>query len=161
MQWMMRVIFVLEKVFILVAVALVVYAVIYLNKPVALPVVLTQTASVDVSSTDNVVEMALVSSADVGVVEPQRDLFDAAGAPADLGVNNAAMSNMLPANFKVVGIIIGQSSQIAIEDTASHQTYIIAKGSQEQGIEVMDIHRDQALLKYQGQAITLPLQLKQ
>ena len=157
MEWAVRSIYILEKVFLGASILVVIYAVIYFNKPVAIPVVPKVTQQFEPALPE---KMQNVTGADVemAALSASRDLFNTSLTPADMNnVNNPVLPNALPGNFKVVGVILGAVSQLAIEDVNAHQTYFITKGSQAQGIEVIDIHRDQALLKYQGQEITLSL----
>lgn len=160
MDWVIRSAYILEKLFFLTSVICIVYASMIFTKPLQVPSSITPSehSAAQVTVTKVVMEDG---EDDLTQLNAQRDLFNTSLAPQDMNrVNDTPLQNTLPGNLKVVGVMIGQLSQIAIEDTTLHQTYFITKGSQQQGIELIDIHQDQAVLKYQGQEITLPLRSK-
>lgn len=159
MNWLIRTVQTMEKVFIVGAVGLVGYAFIYFNKPLAVPV-MVRTSLHQVTTAPVYQGVALHAGRDreESDVLEQRDLFNVGGVSSEPNlVNMASMSNFLPGNFKVVGVVIGDPSQLAIEDANTRQTYFIAKGSQVQGITVVDINRQEARVLFQGQNIMLSL----
>ena len=157
MVWAIQVARLLEKIFIASTIVLVVLTVIYFSKPVEVPlqeqedILPTQTPVV--MDRDESQEKALIQQ-----LQTQRDLFNTAAMPLNLnGMNAQPVSTTLPPFLKVVGVVIGNPSQIAIEDMNTRETYIIAKGSQDHGIELIKLERDKALVKYNGQEIMLTL----
>ena len=158
MVWGLRVVYIFEKIFILASVALIVYAVIYFQKPMQSSIGLMSPQQSSFPSTDSKENISVVDDNLVALVA-KRDLFNAVLMPKDL---NAALPtqlpNSLPVNFKVVGVILGNPSQIVIEDSNTHQTHFITKGNQSEGIDLLDVNRSQAVIQYQGQEITLPIE---
>ncbi len=88
----------------------------------------------------------------------RRDLFDTSFVPVDFNnLQKAAPSADLPANLKVVGIILGATPEVIIEDTTNKQTYFLQKDRTENGISIQDITANEVTLTYQGQIKTIPV----
>jgi len=158
MGWAISALYFCEKFFIVATVIMVVYAGIYFNKSNqgAAPRATKQKSSQSIL--ENNVHAQPIIEDNFSDLVFHRDLFDSAAVPSNLSMVNAALpANALPVNLKVVGIIIGQPSELVIEDVTTHQTYFIAQGTTVGGIEVTDIQNKKATIKYQGQDIILPL----
>ncbi len=154
-----RVALLMEKVFILAAIIYVVNAVLSFAKPVEIHAPLTTYPHSEISSIEQTKELTPQPVRDFEDVVPSRDLFNAAMPGKELN-NNAPIVNTLPGNFKVVGVIIAKPPELAIEDINTHQTFFIAQGGRAQDIEVVEVLPHQAVLKYQGQDIVLPIEKK-
>ena len=81
-----------------------------------------------------------------------RDIFSSV-SPAVSAFTQPVSESELPANLKVVGVVIGQPSEIIIEDTSARQTYFILEGQSQGGIMLQRISNGQAVLSYQGKNI--------
>lgn len=66
------------------------------------------------------------------------------------------LNGQLPANLKVVGIMIGQESQVVLEDINNHQIYFIDEHSSGEN-KLLSVLDNQVLIRYQGQQIKIPL----
>jgi len=86
-----------------------------------------------------------------------RDVFFPASS-AD-NVENT-LKGQLPANLKIVGVLIAHPSQIIIEDTLIHKTYFIDEGNPQAGIKIVQVGHDghdRMVINYQGQDIYVPI----
>jgi hypothetical protein len=63
----------------------------------------------------------------------------------------------LPDHFKIVGILIAHPSQIIIEDSLVNKTFFINEGTPQDGISIVRVGRDQMVINYQGQNISIPV----
>ena len=68
--------------------------------------------------------------------------------------------SQLPPNFKIVGIVMGQSSQVIVEDSNTHETYFINKNTPQGGIALEKMEKDKVFLNYQGQSIQVIVKSK-
>lgn len=83
-----------------------------------------------------------------------RDLFSAAPAQAP---DQQVPTEQLPANLKVVAIVIAGTPQIVVEDTTAQQTYFVSEGKPAGGIALRHADRHTIIIDYQGQNIALPV----
>jgi type II secretory pathway component PulC len=97
-----------------------------------------------------------LKSEDASLDPHARDIFSM-GTAVDLsGVENTPIGQ-LPDHFKIVGILIAHPSQIIIEDRLANKTYFINEGSPQAGIKIMRVRKDQMIINYQGQNISVPI----
>jgi type II secretory pathway component PulC len=89
-----------------------------------------------------------------------RNIFSSAAAqPANAGANNVSTpTGQLPAHLKVVGLVIGEPSQVIIEDTTLSQTHFISEGHPQAGISIARVNKNEIIINYQGETISLPIQ---
>ena len=86
-----------------------------------------------------------------------RDIFSLNTGVASNGVVESTPKGQLPDHLKVVGILIGHPSQIIIEDSAIHKTYFIDEGNPQAGFSILKVEKDQIIINYQGQNISVPV----
>ena len=85
-----------------------------------------------------------------------RDIFSS--GPMDAaGVLAQTPKGQFPAHLKVVGIVIARPAQIIIEDSDSKQTYFISEHDPQAGIKIARVDKDQIIVNYQGQNISVPI----
>jgi type II secretory pathway component PulC len=84
-----------------------------------------------------------------------RDIFSS--SPQASAFVPSAGTSELPANLKVVGIVVGTPSEVIIEDTSARQTYFIIQGQSEAGITLESIKDGQVLLSYQGNRVVVKI----
>ena len=94
-----------------------------------------------------------LSNNDAMGVEEGRDIFSSASRLPAAAV--ALSGNGLPDNYKVVGIIVGNPSEVVIEDNQTKQTYFIQQGQTQGGISLERVENGQAFLNYQGKEIAI------
>jgi len=85
-----------------------------------------------------------------------RDIFSLNSAAPSGAVENTP-KGQLPDHLKIVGILVSHPSQIVIEDTLANKTFFINEGESQDGIRIGRVSKDQMLINYQGQNITVPI----
>ena len=86
-----------------------------------------------------------------------RDIFSLSTDAGLSGAVEITPKGQLPAYLKVVGILIGHPSQIIIEDSNAQRTYFIGEKTPQGGIKIVQAGRDQIIINYQGQDISVPV----
>lgn len=86
----------------------------------------------------------------------RRDLFSSSTVSTDLSTLTAA-PGALPGDLKVVGIVVGNPSEVIIENTTSHQTLFIQQGKETDGISIQKVQAHQVILTYKGESVAIPL----
>ena len=87
-----------------------------------------------------------------------RDIFSMAAAASNSASAQAqVVAGQLPANLKIVGIMLGESPQIVIEDANSQQTYFINQNETQNGIKIDHVKGGTVFLDYNGQSIGVDL----
>ncbi len=86
----------------------------------------------------------------------RRDLFSSSTVSTDLSTLTAA-PGALPGDLKVVGIVVGNPSEVIIENTISHQTLFIQQGKETDGISIQKVQAHQVILSYKGESVVIPL----
>ena len=84
-----------------------------------------------------------------------RDIFSS--GTADTSVLGQTPTGQLPSHLKVVGIVIANPPQVIIEDTSSKQTYFISEGKLQAGIRITRVDKNQIIVNYEGQNISVPI----
>ncbi len=90
----------------------------------------------------------------------QKDIFFSSGvaATASLATNvKSAPAGQLPAQFKVVGSLVSDSSTIIIEDTAQSKMYFLNQNKQEGDFKLVSVKQGRAVLIYRGQIVEVSL----
>jgi hypothetical protein len=101
-------------------------------------------------------EESRMSLEQISSVINQRDIFQAKAETAiSSGQAAAAPTGELPANLKVVGILVGRPSQIIIEDATIRQTYFINEGETQGGIRLQRVDPDKFVINYLDQDIAI------
>lgn len=86
-----------------------------------------------------------------------RDIFTRVSSQPD--VTTANPTGQLPANIKVVGIIIGKPSQVVLEDSQQKSTQFIVEGQKPiNGVNFERIEKGVIYLNYQGQVIPIHIE---
>lgn len=78
----------------------------------------------------------------------------AAEAPGELP---AQVSTAIPSHLKVVGVLIGNPSEVIIEDTNAKQTYFIREGKPQAGIGIEEVNRNEIVIKVEGRNVSIPI----
>jgi hypothetical protein len=86
-----------------------------------------------------------------------RDIFSMAPAGNPSGAVENTPQGQLPDHLKIVGILVAHPSQIIIEDSLANKTYFIDEGNPQAGIKIVKVNKDQMIINYQGQAISVPI----
>ena len=103
-------------------------------------------------------ELKLPAYETAASVVQSRDIFSSSPIPASAtGTADQTPTGQLPSNLKVVGIVIAHPSQIIVEDTSSKQSYFINEDKPQAGISIARIEKDQIIINYQGQSISVPV----
>jgi len=108
-------------------------------------------------------EIGLVSPAlvldlklhDASIVSQARDIFSLSVGPS--GAVENTPKGQLPNHLKIVGILIAHPSQIIIENTFAKKTYFIDEANPKAGIKIVRVEKNQMIINYQGQDISLPI----
>ena len=87
----------------------------------------------------------------------KRNVFSSSIDSSELNLANAVKPGTLPSHLKVVGIVVGDPTEVILEDTNSRQTFFIRQGHEENGMSIQKVESNQVILNYQGQAVTIPL----
>ncbi len=85
---------------------------------------------------------------------PGRDIFiSAPDTPAEQkGAVDVKGSN---AQHRIVGLLIGKNSEVAIENTGQQKTYFIQEGQTEDGVSFQRVENGQIWLSYQGKTFSV------
>lgn len=86
-----------------------------------------------------------------------RDIFSLTAEVSPSGVVEKTLKGELPEHLKVVGIIVAHPPQIIIEDSFLNKTFFINQGEPQDGINIVQVNRDQMIISYQGQDISVPI----
>jgi type II secretory pathway component PulC len=86
-----------------------------------------------------------------------RDVFSLPTAVNTSGTVEGSPQGQLPEHLKIVGLLIAHPSQIIIEDDLADKTYFIKEGSSEAGIKIVRVSKNQMIINYQGQEISVPI----
>ncbi len=86
-----------------------------------------------------------------------RDIFSLSTDVSPSGIVENTPKGQLPAHLKIVGILIAHPSQIIIEDSFLHKTYFIDEENPQAGIKIVRVSKDQMIINYQGQDISVPV----
>ena len=86
-----------------------------------------------------------------------RDIFSLTPDTAAPGAVANTPKGQLPANLKVVGIVVSKPSQIIIEDSSANTTYFVTEGNPQGSIKIVKVSPDQMVINYQGQDIDVPI----
>jgi hypothetical protein len=87
-----------------------------------------------------------------------RDIFSLTAEVSPSGNVENTPKGQLPAHLKVVGILISHPSQIIIENAFEKKTYFIDEGgSPQDGIKIVRVGKDQMIINYQGEEISVPV----
>ena len=119
----------------------------------------------DNSNAVSATNIALVSPSSLFDIKPynasvniqDRDIFSMTPTEATSSVENTP-KGQLPDHLKIVGILIAHPSQIIIEDSIANNTYFIDEGTPQDGIKIVKVDKDQMIINYQGQNISVPIQ---
>ena len=91
----------------------------------------------------------------------QRDVFSTAALnappPASTQTAAAASGPALPLNYKIVGIVLGDPSEVVIEDTNLKQTLFFVEGETRGDIKIEHISQGGVAINYQGQTQQLKI----
>src|SRR6185436_13696737 len=82
----------------------------------------------------------------------QRDIFNFAATSAEMPQNQNATPGQLPANLKIVGVLVGHPSEVIIEDTQPQQTYFLKEGEASGPFKILRVSKESVGLEYQGQS---------
>jgi type II secretory pathway component PulC len=85
-----------------------------------------------------------------------RDIFSLSTDNPSGAVENTP-KGQLPDHLKIVGILIAHPSQVIIEDSLVNKTYFIDEGTLQAGIKIVSVGKDQMIINYQGQNISVPV----
>ena len=66
-------------------------------------------------------------------------------------------TGQLPAQFKVVGLVVADPAQVIIEDASARQTYFITQDKPQAGISIERVEKDKIIVQYQDQSIAIPV----
>jgi hypothetical protein len=94
---------------------------------------------------------------DVAVGAQARDIFSLDTSVGPSGAVENTPKGQLPEHLKIVGILIGDPSQIIIEDAFAKKTYFINEGSAQAGIKIVQASKERMVINYQGQDIIVPV----
>lgn len=86
-----------------------------------------------------------------------RDVFSLASEVGPSGVVDKTPKGELPQHLKVVGVMVSHPSQIIIEDTFLNKTFFISEGETQDGIKIAEVDKNQMIINYQGEDITVPI----
>jgi len=86
----------------------------------------------------------------------ERDLFNVTVKPVE-EPKEKIVDGQLPSHLKVVGIALGNPTQVVIENTMEQQTFFIAQGQEKDGIMIDHIDRHAVFLNYQGHLVEVNL----
>lgn len=160
MQLIINIVYIIQKLLLVTTAGLLIYAGMTLMKPLPAPDVSISTDAIQKAPQPPVADMTAYMAQNPQDVITTRDVFSSVEMPTDLLQTSTSIAGTLPGNFKIVGIVIGKPSEIIIEDSATRQTYFLKESERAAGIEVERFKGQEVLLKYQGQGVSVPLQIQ-
>jgi len=63
----------------------------------------------------------------------------------------------LPEHLKIVGIVVGEPTEVIIEDTKAQQTFFVREGENMGDFAMQRSGEDKIIIKYQGQNFQVPI----
>jgi type II secretory pathway component PulC len=94
---------------------------------------------------------------ETGQIAQARDIFSMTPAVSPSGAVENTPKGQLPGHLKIVGILVAHPAQIVIEDSFTNKTYFIDEGNPQAGIKIVQVSKDQIIINYQGQDISVPI----
>jgi len=94
---------------------------------------------------------------DVSVGAQARDIFSLDSSVGPSGAVENTPKGQLPEHLKIVGILVGNPSQVIIEDGFAKKTYFIDEGTAQAGIKIVQVSKERVIINYQGQDIPVPV----